>query len=61
MKLEICCACCGKEKTIVVKPLHDDIMRRSAILVDQAIEKAGWLTQQNGDNFDVYCSEKCAA
>ena len=56
MKLEIYCANCGKEKTIVVKPLRDGV-----ILADQAIEKAGWLTQQNGDNFDVYCSKKCAA
>lgn len=56
MKLQVHCSMCGKEKTVDVEPLRDGI-----ILADQPIERSGWITQQNGDRFDVYCSKKCAA
>lgn len=55
MKLEICCAMCGQEKQIKVEVVDGKI--------DAAkhISDSGWIVQQNGSNFDVYCSKKCAA
>ncbi len=55
MKLQIYCAMCGKDKTIDIDP------PRAAIDADHVIRASGWITQQNGEHFDIYCSMKCAA
>jgi hypothetical protein len=35
----------------------------SAMMADIAAEEEtiGWITQNNGKNFDIYCSKKCAS
>jgi hypothetical protein len=45
---------CGKEKSVHVEPRHGVV---DAI---KAVQQAEWIAQQNGENFDVYCSPKCA-
>lgn len=57
MKLEISCAMCGKNKEIVLK--CDDVDAGKSLR--RIIEDAGWVGQQNGNNFDIYCSKRCAA
>jgi hypothetical protein len=57
MDLELYCSMCGKEKTI---PVHVDAAS-GKIDAAEAIRKAGWITQSNGENFDIYCSKQCAS
>lgn len=58
MELQIECVMCGKEKVI---PLPLDIIdphRSLKYLIEDMAPS--WITQLNGNNFDVYCSKKCA-
>ena len=56
MKLEIYCAMCGKERSIEI-PLTRESTSRT---LHGIVESKDWIVQLNGDNFDIYCSKKCA-
>lgn len=55
MKLDFYCVMCGREKSLSVNAEDGKIDAK------KVIESAGWITQQNGPNFDIYCCKKCAA
>lgn len=56
LEIRLCCAMCGCDKDLgMVKFTAPDSPSVTAI-----IERAGWIWQHNGDNFDVYCSKRCA-
>lgn len=55
MRLEFYCSMCGKEKTVAVKPEDGRVDAK------RAVESIGWISQQNGEHFDIYCCKKCAA
>jgi hypothetical protein len=56
MKLEIYCSMCGKEKEI---PIKSEVVGAEMTL-QRVVAGTGWITQQNGQSFDIYCSKKCA-
>lgn len=54
--LTIVCAKCGREKTLSdVQPVNGKID------AETAVKKANRISQQNGEHFDIYCTERCAA
>lgn len=55
MTLYFCCAMCGEDKEIGVT------VKDGKIDAAKAIRASGWITQQNGENFDIYCSKRCAS
>ena len=57
MKLEITCAMCGKEREIDIETFRLD----PETSLRKVIEEYGWITQQNGEHFDIYCSKRCAS
>ena len=57
MDLIIYCAMCGKAKDVAIKVRAVD----AETTLRKVIDDAGWITQINGDNFDMYCSKKCAS
>lgn len=54
MTLNFYCAMCGADKQVTVKP-------ERTIDVAKVIKASGWIAQQNGDNYDLYCSKRCAS
>jgi cytochrome c1 len=52
--MEVYCSMCGKEKAIPLNTVNKDTT------VENIIQPAGWIVQQNGPHLDVYCSQKCA-
>lgn len=58
MELHIECVMCGKEKVIPLPLDTIDPHRSLQYLIDDMAP--GWVTQLNGNNFDTYCSKKCA-
>lgn len=60
MKLKIHCAMCDEEKDIdVTVRVGKGVF--GTIDADAAIKASGWITEQNGKNFDIYCSKRCAS
>jgi hypothetical protein len=57
LSLELSCAMCAETKDVKIKIDHLD----GATPIKAVVESAGWITQQNGENFDIYCSKRCAA
>lgn len=63
MKLTLHCAMCA---TVHVVPIATgeyevgSIRASKSISLGKLIEQAGWIHQQNGKNFDTYCSKACA-
>ena len=58
MKLIIVCATCGREKEITIPTESYSAGEEGP---REIIHRSGrWITQQNGKNFDVYCSKECA-
>lgn len=58
MKIEINCAMCGKDKEINLKENEVDSNKSLKRIIE---DEAGWITQQNDINFDIYCSKHCAS
>ncbi len=56
MRIDIYCAMCGVGKTIDIN-LQKVKMETPAWKI---LKPARWVLQQNGDNFDMYCSKRCA-
>lgn len=56
LKLELTCAMCGGEKLIAVEVDRAD----DKIDTAKAVKAAGWRSERNGENFDIYCSARCA-
>jgi hypothetical protein len=48
------CSMCGANNQRSVKT------RDGRINVAKVVEEAGWISQQNGSHFDIYCSKRCA-
>ncbi len=57
MKIEVFCAQCGHsaEYDLDTKEIRFNTTI-GGLLVDRK-----WIFQQNGENFDIYCSKECAA
>lgn len=55
MELHVDCAMCGKNQVIRPVPLD-----RGEPNIRAVIEATGWRVEMNGQNFDIYCSRKCA-
>ncbi len=56
MKLNVFCAVCGRRGR---HPLYTLQVTKDTTL-GELLTARGWIHQQNGENFDIYCSEKCA-
>lgn len=56
MRLEINCAMCGREKDILI----ENTVRAAKRSFTSVIQNDDWIVQRNGENFDIYCSKKCA-
>jgi hypothetical protein len=56
MTIEICCSMCGRYKSI---PVNKEKTAMNTTL-QAVVEDSGWIAQQNGNNFDIYCSNRCA-
>lgn len=56
MRLEINCAMCGREKVILI----ENTVRAAKKSFASVIQNDDWIVQRNGENFDIYCSKKCA-
>lgn len=64
MKLHLYCAMCRNHKDVPIATGEYEsgsIRASKSISLGKLIEQAGWIYQQNGRNFDVYCSKECAA
>lgn len=55
MRLEFYCSMCGKENAVTFETKGTD----GKIDFAKAIKPTGWITQNNGENFDIYCSLRC--
>ena len=55
MILNIDCAMCGKNHEINIPTDKGEPKK-----IRQIVEDVGWIVQLNGENFDLYCSPRCA-
>lgn len=56
IQFELTCATCGRERLFV--PRQEQFSSNTTI--GEVVNKVGWIGQQNGENFDTYCSKRCA-
>lgn len=56
IQIKIDCAMCMTSTNYVTCDIVD-----GKIDLKKCIERTGWITQQNGESFDIYCSKRCAS
>jgi hypothetical protein len=56
VKFTAFCGMCGKETELEI----DQEKVTGETTLSDIYKKLRWIVQQNGDNFDTYCSKKCA-
>ena len=63
MDITLSCAMCDRQKVVKLETDSDStkgIIVQGNETLREVLETAGWISQNNGSNFDVYCSKKCA-
>lgn len=59
LKLTLMCAMCGNEREIEIVTDQVKAKTRLCEMVQEA-SNDGWVFQQNGAHYDMYCSAKCS-